>query len=216
MMGISLINLSEISVLMPVIAGFIYYKNLPRSFFILLCFFCCSIFVELGSELMAHIYHNTMPLLHAFTVIEFIIFTSVFYSYFERNLRVRVFLIISILLLVFFELSEIFLFKGLWSFNAATRYYESAVLVLLALMFYYKFFKESVEPITLQQPMFWFSTAIFVYFSLNQFFFMLINYFKTHDVYIVATGIKIHAVINIFANLLFAISFRCYRTMKTY
>ncbi len=207
----SLTFFSQASVLIPVSAGFIYYNNLKRPFRILFYFFCFSFFIEIGAEIMARFYRNSMPLLHFFTVPEFLMFLYVFLTFFMSTKNRNALFYCGLASILIFALLDMFFWDGPYKFNSVARSFESLVLVLLSLVFYFTLFKEHVEISAWKLPMFWFSTSVLIYFSLNLFFFMLANLLHLIDGSPFSFGNQMHSIVNIFANTLFAISFRCIR-----
>jgi len=170
-----------------------------------------SAIIEIAASLMSSYYNNNMPLLHAFTFFEFCTFTILFYRHFEYSAKIKKLILVAFLFFIPVAISETFIYDGLWKFNSVTRTYESLVLVTISLIYYYHYFHKNQLTIVWDQPMFWFTTAIFIYFSLDQFFFMLVNYLIAIDPSIQRNGVLMHATINIFANIIISLSFLCFR-----
>ncbi|MDP1728532.1 MAG: hypothetical protein Q8M15_17235 [Bacteroidota bacterium] len=211
-----MIKISQASVLIPIIAGLLFYKRINTPFKWLTWFFILSAFVEIISVKIIHRgQHNNMPLLHLYTLIEFIAFGYMYYVYFKDRNRLKYFPVITLFTFIIIAGIDAIWINGIWLPNTVARSFECMVLVLLALMYYYLFFKESFDQVVWKQSMFWLSTGVLFYFAINEPFFMLYNFFLSNHSDMAKLGLNIHAVINIFTNILFAISFTCPKR-KTY
>jgi hypothetical protein len=211
-MGIlKLTNVSEASLIIPICAGVLAFKNLNGVFKTLFYFFCFSVFIEIGAEWLAYFHKNNMPLLHFFTIPEFLVYLYVFIANVDFISNKRLLIFGGLLGIFLTAFTDIYLFEGLFKFNSVTRSFESIILLFFALLHFYLFFKFKSEKIAWVEPMFWFSLSIIVYFSLNLFFFMLANLFQVINGLPIAFGSKMHSVFNTISNILFAISFKCFR-----
>ncbi len=213
-MGISflLIKASQASILIPIIAGLRYYKRLEKPYKWFIGFFILSGLVEIAATQMMHLkLHNNMPLLHGFTVIEGSIFIYIYYIYFKTNRFINRSLILVYPIFLFLVFADAFWIDGIWNSNSWARGFECLILVILAHYYFYIFFKENFDREVWSQPMFWLSAGVLFYFALNIPFFMLYSFFISGNYQLVYLGLNIHSIINIFTNILFAITFLCFQ-----
>ena len=200
-----LIRLSQISSIIPVICGLLYFKNLDKTFKSLVWILLFFVGVEIFSFSLTKSVKINLPLYHIFTVLEFVLLYFVFNSYFQFSKKVNI-LVVGLFGIV--ALLDAFLLHSLTTFNGIVKPLECIILTVLALYFYYNSLNKNLMNSIFKQPMFWFSTSIFIYFSLNFFKFLLMNFFMEG----VAVDIKylhnnVHSLTNITANLLYSIAF---------
>ncbi len=197
-------KVSQASILIPIIAGLIHYKNLNKPFKRLVWFFMFCAFIEIGASTLVQIFHNSMPLLHFFTLVEFCMFTYM-YVYFYTIKTKYYYITIAVFFLI--ALMDALFINTIYKFNSLTRSIESITLVLAALFFYYSNIK-SKHPVSIYtQPMYWFSTATMVYFSVNFFMFMMMSFFQSNNSPIGSIANNVHGAVNILSNILFVFSF---------
>lgn len=211
-----LITASQVSILIPTLAGIYYYRNLNRPFRLLVYFFVLCIGFEIGASILGEIYKNNMPLLRVFTVTEYFFIIQVYYYYFAHRASIRKVIIVLSAALLLLAIADAFIIGNIWSGSSNTRTYEGIILVLLSLSYFYEFFLRNFDVEVWKQPMFWLSTAVLIYFSLNIFFFMLMNYMFKSNQQMAGLAIHIHAIVNIFANIIYAQAFRCFRKTISY
>ncbi len=207
----TLINISQVSAFIPVIFGLYYAKKLDTSFRILLGFVLLSLFMEYFATWYKHHYGNNIPPLHFYSIIEFSCLTYIFCNTLFSTQRNSLFslafsfgMILAIL--------NVTLFGSIYEMNNIARTYDCVVLVLFSLIYFRKSLTilPNAEPI-FEQPMFWFSNAVLVYFPINLLFFLFFNKLYVNHPEIARVGFMLHSLANITANILFAQAFRCFR-----
>lgn len=207
------IKLSQASVLLPVATGIAAYKKLPLPFKVLFYFFVASIGFEAQASILKRVYHNNMPGLHLFTLVEFLVFTTVFYHHFRKNSPLRLFTGINTIIFLVVWPADAFFINGLWHSNSLSRSYSSVSMIGYTLVYFFFLFRKDMPEYRSDHPMFWISTGALLYFGANTFYFMLANYFII-DTAPAEYSVAFHAVINIISNLLYAQSFRCFRKQE--
>lgn len=206
------IKASQASLILPAVMGLVYYRRLDKSFKLLFWFLIASILFEIQASVLKEVFHNNMPGLHLYTFLEFITFSTLFYSHFTKNKTFHWLLILNIVAFIVISIADAMFINGIWKPNGLSRTYSSVSLVILSLLFFYQLFADVQEFYIWEYPMFWFSAAILIYFGLNIFYFMLNNYLIKNMYSVAFNGMRVHAAINILANCIFAKSFACFKT----
>lgn len=199
-----LIRLSQFSSLIPVLIGLIYYQNLNKPFKRLVWFLTFFSFIEFTGYLMAKLFGNNMPLLHIFTILEFAMLLSVFINYF--NISVKYYLVAVFLFTIIVFLDAIG-FKNLFLFDSLAKSIESTVFTLVSFSFYYKNLNHNSQEKLRIQPMFWYTTGILVYFSINFFQFLTLNQMMKESINIGYVDNNVHSIVNTVTNILFTLCF---------
>jgi len=204
-----LTKVSQVSVLIPLITGIVFYKKLSKSFKFFVFYFSIAVIAECAASLSGLYLGNNLFILHFFIPLEFAFFSCVFYLYFfSRRIKRLIFLVF--ILFVCLALIELII-TGLWNHNSITRSFESVFLIWYSLIYFYQYFKSNNEIPVYIQPMFWFSSGVLIYFSIDFFSFMMINQLLKRNIEIAYLSKMIHVFINIIAYLFYTMSFRCFQ-----
>lgn len=194
-----LTDFSMYSVIIPTIIVFIKFRfgNDTQKWISVLVLI--TLLGEVLLNVLVRYYDNNLPVLHFFTVCQFVLFVLIF----EKAL-IPLFppvffksLIIGFLIFAFFDA---FLFNGLKNFNSNSRPLSSFILIFLALSFFYKTLKELKIKYLEKEPVLWLSIGVILYFSGSLFIFIFTNYVRnSNEVLLTLWGI--HAIFNIVLNL---------------
>ena len=204
------ITISQASVLAPILYGGKYYSLLSKQFKVLFAFFLITIFFEIQANIAIVLFHNNMPGLHLYTVVEMFTYSFVYYRHWSSKKILSFVISANTALFVIMALADAFFINGVFSPNTNSRTFASISLTIYALIYYYDLFKAEPYLYSWQYPMFWFSTGVMVYFGLNTFYFMLANYlYSAHTIGNISS--YIHAALNILSNCLIAQAFRCHK-----
>jgi len=119
---------------------------------------------------------------------------------------------IKILIKVFFILFlgiagyDLYL-NGLNSMDNLSLTTESVLLMLYSLIAFFHLIQNPVYPNILKAPLFWFNTAILLYFSGNLFLFVFSNYLQSHYAKVSPALWGIHSLLNIVFYFLIRLGF---------
>ncbi len=207
--------ISQVSSLFPVIAGLFCFMLLDKKFKILFYFFVSCIFFEIASTLMAKWWHNNLPGLHVYTIVEFFAFSNLYYFHFKAKKHLPQIILINSVVFFIIALADATVLNGIWKFNNYSRPYASLSLVIYAAVYLYYLMKDSYQLHTWQQPMYWINTGVLLYFGVNLFFFLFSNIIAFHNIQLSTGSLYIHSTINILANCLYVQSFICCYKHKT-
>lgn len=206
-----ILRFSQVISLLPVLVGAIYFYRLTFPFRVFFWYSILCAFTELIAALYAEYFENNMPLLHIFTVIEFLVLSTVYLLFMYKRIIAR--RIIAGLMMIFIlgAILDAAYINGTSKFNSISHSLESFILVGYALFYYGITFKEMKPLIIWKDPMFWVSTGILVYFSLNMFFFLLFNLIQTDEMNPQNIAI-LHSVLNALSYFLYTKAFLCFKT----
>ena len=208
------IKLSQASVLLPVLFGWHWYKNLTQEFRLLFWFFVSCVFFEIQASALKKVVGNNMPGLHLYTATQMFAFSYVFRAY-MRDKRMRDLITVNFFVFLALAIADATVINTIWKHNTIARPYASMSFVIYALIFFYQLLKSDRVLYSWQYPMFWFSLSALIYFALNAHNFILNNYLIKYNKDIVNLSVYTHALLNIIAHCLSAQSFRCFRTQKS-
>lgn len=159
-------------IVVPVLISLVLFRRFDKGLKILgiHVFIACT--VELVSYILMQQKRNNLPLLHVYTLTEFILL-YLFYENFIGN-RYNTWWLRSIALcFVLLSLINSLFIQSVYTFNSYARGLEALLLLLLALLCFYKI---SVWGRTGYNPVIWINTGILLYFSGAFTLFILSNY----------------------------------------
>lgn len=144
---------------------------------------------------------NNLLVLHIYTMIEFTTITLFYQSVFKTLFSKKKALVL-IASFVIFCLINAFYIQSWWIFNTYPRTLESIVVIGFSLFYYYRITHQNVHLQIEKSPVFWISTAFFIYFSGGFFLFMLSNYILPLDPALRIMIWQIHAILSIILYIL--------------
>jgi hypothetical protein len=208
------IKISQVSVLMPIIAGIIYYKALTKPFKVLFYFFVIASLFEIQASITAAIYHNNMPGQHIYTVVEFLALSTVYFLHMQKNSIAQYLISINTIVFIGIACKNAFYDSGGFMVsNDLSRSYSSVFMIVYTLSYLYYLFQKDATLYMWQYPMFWFCTGTLIYFGGN-ILHIQIRKELIHDIAMERLCQNFHALLNIIAYCLYTQSFRCFGKQK--
>ena len=209
------VYLSQASVLLPIIVAWIYFSKLNHPFRVLFYFFLLGIGFEVLARQLRIIYQNNMPGLHLFTIVQFLMFSVLFHAQFSgsKNLQRLIYCNAGVALAI--AVAEAFFLNGIWQSNLISRSYCSAFIIAYTLIYFYRVFSGNRTSFSRYNPESWFNIAVLIYFGNNVLYFMFRDYLLLHEPAVENLSYGLYVTLNIIAHLLYAQSFRCFKTWKT-
>lgn len=209
------VTVSQASVLVPIITGALVYKRLTPGLRWFYHFLVLCIFFEIQAVLLRVFYQNNMPGLHLFSIAQFIALSVVYYYHFKMHPIMRSLIVVNIIVAFLIAIADACLINGVLQSNTVSRSYDSGWVMIYTLIYFYQLFQRDTSNSSVEEPMFWFSIGVLVYFANNIVYFMIRDYLLNHAKTIESFGYSIYLSLNIIVHLLYAQSFRCFRRWKT-
>lgn len=197
-------DISIYSPAIPFIAGLICFYRLRIDQKAIFQIAICSIIAEVAAYFIIRADGNQAIIYLIFSLIEYGILSYIFASGIRPFLSSSFFWSMSVFFFLFF-LFEIIFLSGIARFNAYSTAIESLIIIAYALIFFYKTLKELKIRHLEQEPLFWLSTGVLLYFSSSFFIFLFTNYVSSSNrVLFIIWGI--HAIFNILLNVFYSIA----------
>jgi len=199
------IKISQFSVLIPLITGLRYYRKLNGGFKVFVWYFGFALGMELLSMLANELFCNNLFLMYFLVPYEFMFFAYVFC--FPNNGLFKKVATTAGGILGIALIADLSIY-GFLGAPSVSRSIESALLILLALRYFYFYFKgNSIAPVY-RQPLFWFSSGVLVYFGIDFFTFMMSNVLLENNESVARMAKVLHGVLNIVSYIFFMVSFQ--------
>lgn len=196
------------SILLPLSIAVVRFKDLGREMKILALLLGFGAITELSANILANNKINNLPILHLYSVVEFSLLFTIYYSFFQGLISRRVYRL-GIAGFLTLAIINVVLFQGLQAFNTYPLLVECTVFTALSLLFFYQTLKEKKVLHIEQSAMFWFSSGHLIYFAGNLSIFTFSNFIleisnQLHE------GIwAIHSVFLIILYITYSISLLC-------
>lgn len=206
---------SQLSILIPIFVGIRYYKSLDVPFKVLFYFFIVSIPFEILAEVTRRVYHNNMPGQHAYTVVEFLALSTIYFLHTRKNSIAKYLIAINAIIFIGIACKNAFYdTDGFMASNDSSRAYSSVFLIVYTLLYLYYLFKKDDIRYLREYPMFWVCIALLIYYGLNVLYFIEKSTLLKMYPHIEWISDLFHALLIIVANCLVAQSFICIRKYK--
>lgn len=164
--------------LFSVTIALIRYKFLKNELIYIWYFILMGIFFEILSRSLLYLkVPNTLPGLHLYTTLEFLLIGLFYQKYFGDffNKNLMTYLIVGF---VIFAIINAFFIQGIYNFNTNASGLEGIIVIGLSLLCFYKMLMELDTRNPTKQPIFWINSGFLFYFAGNLFIYFLSNYIK--------------------------------------
>lgn len=166
---------------LPLAFGIYVYQSLGTKLKILFYYVCFASVASILSTLISRTGTNTMPELHVYVILEFIILTFFYANYVQEYISRKYIWIIIAGFIVLGVLNALFL-QNITVYPNILRAVESIVMVIFTVLYFQKVMVEAKIKKLSKEPMIWINTAMLIYFSGNFFFHILFPVVLTNSV----------------------------------
>jgi len=146
---------------------------------------------------------NPNGIVTTFVILQFILLNVI---YFLSHPVFRRITIIVTSIFFFFALYNLFVLQGIDGFNSNSFTISSIVFIIYSILFSYKLLVDLPYPQLEKQLMFWFNSAVLMYFSCNLFVFTTVSYLIESKSDQLLLSWAFHNGFNILKNMVFAIA----------
>lgn len=196
--------IATFSVLIPLIAGLYKFNKGSHLSFILCGYVLVSFMVDAGGYITAENYINNNWMSHVFVPLEYLFFSSVYYTAFRSKL-IKKGIFASFWLFLGFCVLNVFLWEPLDSFNANARVLESILLISLVLLYFYRKLNSKEEINFIRKPLFLLSAAILIYFAGTVVLFSFLDALMQESMQLARIFLSLMKVLLIMLNVVIAI-----------
>ncbi|NDK57431.1 hypothetical protein [Pontibacter fetidus] len=159
-----LIEVSSASALLPFVVGlFLLRKTKGVLFWLIFTHISLAIISESVSHLTVYLgAKNNIWVIHIYTLLEFLILSSIFYYSFRRPLF-RKGIILAVVLFTGICLIDAFVLEGITQMNSLTKVSGNAMLILMGILYFYKIANDLTVTYLDQDPVFLLSCGILIH-----------------------------------------------------
>lgn len=202
-----LLWLSIGSSILPIVAGLFNRRHLIKPLVLLLLYASIVFAVEVSSVLMIRVFSApTTTLYQVFTLIEFILFSMIFYQWQAKGAQqvlTRAIVVLFSVLWVYVELTA-----HVTLFDSLVVSVEAVLLVILAVTSLLMLALENTGNV-FGNPRFWVSSGVLLYFAGNLIVFAVFNEMSEQKDATALNIWRFHAVLNIIAQAFYMTSYLC-------
>jgi hypothetical protein len=195
------------SVIIPIVFAIVKYRHINKPLTTIFLYLLFAGLVNACASVLAFRHINNLPLLHVYTIIEFLFLGIFFYQFIEQQ-KVRKLILGSILLFPVFGVVNFSFIQNLHAFNSYARSVEAVLLIVFSVIFFYTQTSDKPDHRWHMQPETWIVTGILIYFSsaLVQFSFSnIVSNLVSRNTKLFIWAI--HATLVLIMYLLFAVGF---------
>lgn len=198
---------SEVLAILVTIFGLIRFKRLSLE--IRYIFY----FVALGAltEVVTDLYKNyidkvTLPIGHFYLPLSFLILLLFFNKVLDGYISKKIIWFLGISYLIFALLNPVFI-QSLTVFPNLTGAIGSIILVIFAVLLFYRITYEATILKLYKEPLVWINTMVLIYYSGNFFFYILFNYSVGYSLEFARLTVLFNAMLNFFIYIIFGFVF---------
>jgi hypothetical protein len=194
------------SIAIPLFIAVLKYKYLSDTARIIFYYLIVSVIFTIIGYILRHTIQNNLPLLHIYTVVEFFILTEFFKKAINEKNSSKILTVVQIVFTLAC-IANVFFLQSLFTYNSYSRSLGALLIMLLAINFFARLFTKQLSEKVTKLPLFWFNSAIFLYFSGAFVLFIFSNYVLIADRVTNVILWNIHATFVLIMYLLFAKGF---------
>lgn len=200
--------LSILSTGLPFLVGLVRIRTLSVPQRWLLVLVVWSLLNEGAARLSAHFWGTNLPLMHLYVAVEFALLAWMFHLELRPWLGRKA---IPLLMGAFgvFWLANLIFIQGPFEFASHPRTVESILIFLLSLSWFYQVFREQRIRRLERHFYFWLSIAVLLYFTGNLLLWVFGTFVLVQTPEVFNEIWTIHALLNIFLHILYAIALLC-------
>jgi hypothetical protein len=193
-------------ILIPLIAGGLYYTKLSRSYKYLYWFIVFGTFIEITNKLLRKFVHikNNMPIGHLYITVSFI-FLALFFLYELKDFISKKIIIGVIMLYILFSTYNILFIQSYLDYPSISGAVSALLLVSFAILLYANIMREGKIKVLSDSSLIWINSAILIYYSGNFFFYILFNFILHYSREFLIKTLNFFAVLNIIFYIMLAV-----------
>ncbi|MFA6235239.1 MAG: hypothetical protein WC824_13775 [Bacteroidota bacterium] len=196
---------SMYTVILPLIFGLLGYRKLDKG----LRYFFFMLVLVLVTETSAFARgsegNDNLDIYNAFTALEYFFLMLMFSTWYEKG-KLQSFMLYSIPVFLVVWITAKYILKVSDQFDSILLSIESVVFVILSVLTLMKEMRDS-RVLLVDNPVFWISSGVLVYFAGNLFVFALIDQLLKDTVSRLHSAWLIHATLNVSKNILYSLGF---------
>ncbi len=123
-----------------------------------------SSFAEILSYVLWKTRRNTLPPLHVYTILEYLLLLNFYYSILKQFFSNRIFISLAVFGCLFFIFDSIFL-ESIYTYNSYGRSVEALVIIFLCMSWYVKLISEETVDHSLHRSLKFINSAFLIYFA---------------------------------------------------
>jgi hypothetical protein len=170
---------ASLSVIAPLVIGLKHFRTYGNDLRALTVFLLFAGITELTSYLLWSRSMNNLPLLHVYTVIEFIMLSYIYRIHISSVLP-RKFIEVTCLLFVCFAIYNSIFIQSVYQFNSYARGIEFIFILFYSIAYVYTLFTRNDTSPLKRTSMFWLNTGVLLYYTTSFFVFLLSNNMLMH------------------------------------
>jgi hypothetical protein len=164
-----------IFVSVSLVGGAVRYKKLSPPFRILVYVLALTLISEFSAHYAAIWFHNNIIVYHIFTPIQFSLFCLLYNQLLESKSN-KQYTIWAMVVFIVFSLINSFLIQTTKTFPTYSLLLESILIVSFAYLVFYELLKNPRFEYLLRSSVFWFNSAVIIFFTTSFIFWGLFNY----------------------------------------
>ena len=200
-----LARISSLTVILPFSITLFRFRSFTTADRTLWVLIIVSAITELTNEILHHYSVNNMYVTHVFTSLEFLLISLFFIKTISPS---KLNYILFGIIIIFFAISGYeFYYDEKNTLDEISTTTEAILFIIYSLGTFFYMLQNPGQQSIFSIPLFWFNTAILLYFSGNLFLFLFTNYLVEHSGETFYELWGIHSVLNIIFYILISVGF---------
>ncbi len=162
-----------------------YRKKLNVPFQRLFYFLVWNLSIEILAIIFSNSGYNNLPLLHIYTLGEFLLFSYFFKSLLDKPIFFKKYFWHFVITGSLFIVSNSIFFQSIFGFNTFAKTFVQVTIISYAILYFYNLVENQLFSLSLSKSLRLINSAILVYYSGSLFIFMCSNvYLENKQIYV--------------------------------
>jgi hypothetical protein len=195
------------SVIIPIGVGLLNKSYKIKRIKIIFPYLIFAGIIEITSRILGTHQINNLPLLHFYTIVEFLFIMRFFQLILNTQFVHRLIGILMVIFPVFCVLDFVFI-QSIYQFNSYPRPLGALIIIGLCLFYFFRYTESEEQKPWVNDPLNWIVTGLLVYFGSSLFHFAFLNILYEHaSLKVNWVFVYIHATLVMVMYLLFTVGF---------
>ena len=177
--------------------GLLKFREIPPALKIFYYYLLWNLGIELGAKMMIEMGYNNLPLLHLYTLGEFLLFSFFYLKLFPKNNKFQFIQQLFIKVVAILIIANSIFIQSIYEFNSFAKTLVQQVIIFYTLKYLFHLTKEELTPKNSQYSLQVINSAVLVYYAGSSFIFLFSNYFYSNKIKIPIEFWMANAIFNL-------------------
>jgi len=204
--ALAFVRFCQFTIIIPTGLAFYRWKDLNKTQVFLALVVLVTLATEVTSTTIVALVENpnNLPLYHIFVVMVFILSNRLYRIALANFLNKWMFDLLLVLFCLFALINSVFI-ESIWTFNSNAVFAAGTIYIFYSLLYFYTLLQSGGQGVN-EDPVFWLSIGLILYYSGSLSLFIVINYLTQNPNESVTNAWLLNSVFNLVLNFFYTVA----------